>query len=102
MSQVNVGRLDVAVHEALVVGEVQGVADLRHRVDRRLGVEALPLDELVEVSAFHELHDDVVMARVGLPEVVDLDDVRVIELRHRLRLALEALFELRAGAHLGR
>ena len=91
-------RLHVAVHEALLGGERQRVhqllADAHHaHLVERPGVR---LHVLVERPARHQLHRDVGHALL-LPEGVDLRDVRMIEARRRLRLALEALHERRVG-----
>ncbi len=82
------------MHEPLLVGVFQRIANLRH--DRqRLGGRELPrFHELPEVRAFHVFHEDVVKP-ARLAEVVDIDDVRVVELRQRARLAGKARDEIR-------
>ena len=58
------------------------------------------VDGVAQVLALEELHRHVEEA-VLLPEVVHGDDVRVVEKRRRLRLALEALQGLVAGGDPG-
>jgi hypothetical protein len=41
--QQNVLRLDIAVHETLVVGILQGIADLRNNLERESGIECASL-----------------------------------------------------------
>ena len=52
--------LDVAVDDALVVGELERLADLRDDGQRLLGREPAGLLDLAQVPAVHELHDQVV------------------------------------------
>nr|BFE75625.1 hypothetical protein GCM10020092_089260 [Actinoplanes digitatis] len=101
-----VAGLDVAVHRAVLVGGVQGVARLRH--DRHgLGdaEAALLLEPGGERLAVHIRHHEVsaVVLVVGVPGavVVDLDDAGVAEGGHHPRLAVEAGGELRVGEHRG-
>ena len=99
----DVGGLDVAVDDALAVRVVQRVADLAMMMVERLrGVEAGAVDDLVEIGALDELHDEVEVAFArGLAEVVDGDDARVAELGEGAGFALEAVGECRVGADLG-
>ena len=87
----DVAGLDVAVHEAGVVGGVERRRDARADVDRQLGREAgLHVEELAQALAVDELHDDGLAALV-LEDVVDGDDVRVGEAGDGDRLAAEPL-----------
>ena len=54
-------------------------------------------EQLPQAHAVHELHQQVVEP-VGLAEVVDGDDVRVVQPGQRLGLAGEALGKLRVSA----
>src|SRR5690606_26184645 len=47
-------------------------------------------DDDIESTALDKLHRDVQGPVVGLSEIVDLDRVRVLELRHRAALPMEA------------
>jgi hypothetical protein len=50
--------------------------------------------DIHHVGTIDQLHDDVEVVGPGFAEVDDADDVRVVELGHRLRLALEAGLEV--------
>ena len=79
------------MHDALRVGEGEAVEDLLH--DRELVLEAREgalREQLPQVLALEQLHGHVGHALL-LPEVVDGDDVRVVELGGGLGLALEAV-----------
>ncbi len=90
----HVVRLDVAVHDAVVVGEPERGEDLRREVDRAVRLEAAALvDHVLEGRPLEVLHRDVVRA-IRDAAVVDRDDVRVVQPRRRLCLAAEALDEL--------
>ncbi len=85
----HVGRLDVAVDDARLVRELQRVEQLAHDAHRLLKLEALVgVEEVLELLALDELHDDVGDVAL-LAEVVHLDDVRMVQPRDRLRLAHE-------------
>ncbi len=95
---VDVRRLEVAVDDAAGVGEAEPVAQLHHQVEPpQQRTEGAAPYRLAEVQALHELHRHVGESGLVVPEVVDRDDVRVVELGGGLRLALEALAELRVG-----
>jgi hypothetical protein len=83
--------LDVAVHDPALVGGLQGAGDLdRIRHGLRDGQGAVATDAVLERLALDELEDDVRRPRV-LARVDHAHDVGVVELRHRPRLAPEAL-----------
>ena len=90
--QQDVLRLDVAVDDALLVGVLQGVADLRHDPQRLLRLQVAVAQQLPQVDAVHVLHDEVVEA-AGLAEIVDGDDVGMAEPGQGAGLAVEALGE---------
>ena len=97
----HVPRLDVAVHDAVAVREVESGGDLGadpRRVHRR--EPALGPEEVAERLALDVLHDDEVRA-VVLAVVVDADDVGVVEHRRVLRLTAEPLDEARIARELG-
>ena len=75
----------------------QGRADLPEEGERLVGVEADLMDDLGEVCALDEFHDEEEMPLRGLPELMDGDDVRVVELGHGAGLAAEAVHE--GGVH---
>ena len=80
----------------------EGPAHLDEDGRRGRGREApLAPEPQLEVLALEQLHHD--EGRVVLDAVVvDLDDVRALELRARLRLALEARARVGGGGELGR
>ncbi len=86
--------------DAVVVGELEGVADLGDDGQGLAGGEAAAVDEVAQGDAVHELHEQIKIA-AGLAEVVDGDDVRVVEAGQGLGLAGEALGEGGVGAALG-
>ena len=92
--QQDVLRLDVAMHEAVLVGEPQRAGDLDRDLERLTDVQpALPHDELLEVLTLDVLEDDV-LASVLLSPVDDRDDVRMLQLRDGAGLPLEPLDEV--------
>ena len=82
------------MHDAVIVRALQRVADRRHDAQRLLRREAARLQELAQIHAVHELHQQEVEA-ARLPEIVHGDDVRMIQRRERLRLLFKPLGELR-------
>ena len=89
----DVRGLQVPVHDALFVGVREGGGDLVgdvHDVGDRQGLLLVLLQELAEVAALQELHDEVQHA-VVLTEVMDDGDPAVLERRRDARLAPEPL-----------
>ena len=72
----HVVRLDVAVHDAVLVGVAQAGEHLQRSRSAALGGSGPSVvDDLLERPALQVLHGDV-RAAVGLAAVVDGDDVR--------------------------
>ena len=92
----DVGRLEVAMHDALLVGMVQGVGDLRAQLGRLAAGELLAGEPVAERDAADEVADDVDAVAVAA-DFVDADDVRMPQLGGRAGLA-EELFLL-LGRH---
>jgi hypothetical protein len=90
-----VGRLDVTVHDALLVRVVergQQVADDLEGLLQRIAHPAVQVVlEVVALDVFHDQEGDVAVA-VG---VVDADDVGVLQPRGRARLGAETVFVFR-------
>ena len=92
---------DVAVHDAVVVRELERVANLRHDGERLARLDAPGVEQLAQVHAVHELHEEKVKP-VRPPELVERDDVRVIELGQRPGFAREPFGKRRGVANAGR
>ena len=78
--------------DALVVGVLQRLADRRDDGERLFGFEFAVAQQVAEVHAVDEFHDEIEES-AGFAEVVDGDDVRVVELGEQFGLAGEALGE---------
>jgi hypothetical protein len=98
--------LDIPMHHALVVGELQGLADARDD-GQSLFRPHLPVPHQgPQTHPVHVLHQEIEMA-VGLPEIVDRHDGRMCQPGESLGLPGESLRELRLpfparGEHLER
>ena len=99
--QEDVGRLDVAVHDADLVRLGQRRSHLAADGQRVGHLQWPPLVELLaQGDTGHQLHDDRLLAVVGAG-VVDGDDRGVVEAGHGDRLPTEALDELLVGGQVG-
>jgi hypothetical protein len=88
------------VHDAVVVRELQRLADRRHDGQRLLGRQAARLHRLAQVDAVDVLHQQEIEL-AGPAEVVHRDDIRVAELGQGLALPREPLGEAGVGRVLG-
>jgi hypothetical protein len=87
--QQNVGRLQVAVDDALLMGVVHGPGE-RLDQDRRLRSRGrLTAGGLGQAAAVDQLHREVRQA-VVFADFVDLNNVGMVQTGHRFRLGLEA------------
>ena len=86
-------RLDVPVHDALVVRVLQRLADLRHDGQSFLRRHPPAPEQLPQGQAIHELHQQII-APLHLAKIIHRDNLRVIEPGQGARLALEPLGEL--------
>ena len=90
----DVRRLDVTVHDVAVVRVGEAVGDLGGDVQRQLDRQRLARgQDRAQLLAFQELHGHVGHA-LGLADVVDGDDVRMVQPPGRARLLVEARFVL--------
>ena len=92
----NVGRLQVAVDDALVVRVLHRVADPRHQAHAGVDVEAVKAGVLVQGEAADELHREERLAVVGEAGLIDLRDAGVVQSGQDLGLVAEALRGRRA------
>jgi len=87
--------LEVAVNDASGMSRGEATSGCEVRLDD-LGERALDRLPLAQAHPADQLHRDVRRV-VGDPDVVDGDDVRMTDLRHRPRLANQALGQGRIG-----
>ena len=88
----DVGRLEIAVEDALLMSGMEGVGDLHGQASGFLRRQRAPQRRPVQ-----ELQDE-----IARPDVVDLADVRVIQRRDGARLLLEAADAVGVGVTPGR
>ena len=93
----DVGGLQVAVDDALVVGVLHRVAHPRHQAHAGAEVEAVAAGVLVQGQAADELHREERLAVVGEAGLVDLRDAGVVQPAQDLGLVGEALEERGRG-----
>ena len=86
----HVGRLEIAMNDALLVGVIHGLAGLDEEAQALLGREPLAIAVVGEGQAPHELHDEVGPSRLGGAGVEDAGDARVVHEGEGLALGLEA------------
>ena len=90
----HIGRLDVAMDDAMFVRKAQTIGDLRgdmgYFFDRQ---HDAGIENFTQFLAFQELHRHIGHA-FRAADVVDGDDIRMIEFAGRLHFALEALLEI--------
>ena len=97
--QQDVGRLDVAVHQAFRVRGVERVGHLGEHVDRPLRRQRAAPQQRGEVDALDQPHVQE-QASADLAVVVDRDDVRLGQLRGERRLPPEPAAVLGIGREL--
>ena len=96
----DVGRLQIAVHDPALVGRLHGLGQRGQQRGRLAGRLRRARQGLGQAAPLDELHGEVRPALV-VAHVVDLDDVRVPQARHRLRFALEPRPLVRPGVGAG-
>ena len=98
----DVGGLHVAVHQPARMGYVERVRDLGENRDRAGRIEcSLDAEELLQVAALDEAHDEIELS-FDLAGAVHRDDVRVLEGGCKLRLGQEPGTEAGIGRQLRR
>ena len=99
-SDQDVGGLDVAVDDPLLVGVLDRLADADEQLQPLGGGELVPVAVVGDGDAVDQLHDEVGPAGVGGAGVEHLGDVRVVHQGQGLSLGLEAGDHL-VGIHTG-
>ena len=95
----NIGRLDVAMNDALGVRRIQRIGDLDGDGTAAVPISSgLPAMRCFQRRAFQKLHGDEGVA-VVLADVVNRADVGMIQRRRGLRLALKTSERLRIARH---
>ena len=89
-SQKNVGRFQVAMHDALVVGDIERIGNLDSDVEDLIQRKRMAVDLLGEAFAFEQLHGDEVLP-IALLDGVDGADVGMVQPGGGARLLLEPL-----------
>ena len=87
----DVGGLEVAVHDSLVVGVSHGITDLQQCMQRARGGPVVRLllyilEDRVQVLAIHQAHREVHATITAQAQFVHRNDARVLQLRGDLRL----------------
>ena len=95
----DVGRLQIAVDDSLLVGMVQCVGDLGAQLGRLAAGELLASQPIAERDAADKVADDVHTVAVAA-DFVDADDVRVPQLRGSAGFAKELFLLFRQSCPL--
>ena len=90
--QQEVLRLDVAMHDAAVVRELQRLADRRHNGQRLRRREAARHHRLSQIDAVDVLHHQKIEL-AGPSEIMHRDDIRMVEFRKSLSFPREPFGE---------
>src|SRR6266852_1494166 len=94
LADADIGRLDVSMHDAALVSECQSGENVDDDVQSRLQRKWLArLDQMLEIYALDELHRDEEVT-IGLSQVVDAHNIRVLKRSGRLRLVQKTLAEV--------
>jgi hypothetical protein len=92
----NIGRLQVAVQNAPLVGMVHGPGYSRHQLSSRPKVAVIFLEPFREVSSFDKLHAEKA-ATALFGDLVNRHDIGVVEMGDRLGLVAKASRVVVAG-----
>jgi len=89
----DIGGLDVAMDDALLVRRVERLGNLHTQVEHLVQVHGFVPDQMLQGLAVQKLHDDEGMA-VMLADFVNCADAGMVERRSGARFALEPLERL--------
>src|ERR1700688_1349707 len=95
----NVGRLDVAMHDALGMGRVERIGNLDPERKKRVNIERASCDAVLQGLALEKLHCDVRLL-VALADFVNRANVGMVEGGSGTRFTAEALQCQRVLRHL--
>ena len=89
-------RFDVAMQNALRVGELKRIADGRDDLERLIRREPTRPHGLAQIHAIDELHDEISKA-TALTKIMHRDDARMAEAGEHTAFAIKALRKARRG-----
>ena len=89
-------RLDVAMHDAVLMRVLQRLADRRHDRQGLLRRKPAELHRLAQIHSVHEFHDQEIQP-VAFSKLMHGDNIRMVQRGERLRLLHESLLERRVG-----
>src|SRR5580692_10571303 len=90
----NIRRLDVAMHNSAGMSRIESIRNLNPQLEQLRNLQRTPLNHVLQGPAVQILHGNKRFA-ILLPNVIDGANVRMVESRSRLRLALKAAKSLR-------
>jgi hypothetical protein len=93
----DIGRFEIAVHDQVAVGVVDGVADLQQEFQPGGDRQTAAVAEAVDSLPFDQLGNEERVAGRGYPAVHQARDMRVAQRRQDLPLRLKAAQELGTG-----
>src|SRR5512143_1189152 len=84
----NVGWLDIAMDDALGVRRFERVRNLDRQLKQSVQFQGPAVDAVLQRFALEQFHGEK-MTPIGLPDLIDYADVRVVQRRSRPRFPLE-------------
>jgi hypothetical protein len=85
----NVGRFDVAMDDSLGVSGIQCIGNLNRQAEQNIDIDRLSCNTMFQRHTIEKFHSEERLAIV-LANIANRTDIRVIQRRCSLRLALEA------------
>ena len=87
----DVGRLEVAMNDAMRVSVLQSIRDVRHDFRRPASIESAGFEAFFKRLPFDEFRHKVANRLIGLPDFVKRDDARMFQLGNAAGFSLEAI-----------